>query len=129
MTRWSAARSCTYDSFAPPTPPECLPLLQKCPYLERELGFAFSIVPRCAPDSPPRLDDSDDVVGLQRFNREVIMQAALDRPNVAAVDQYPDFLGHANNANRQGCSRDDNTPWLFDGTHPNDRGNRQIAEK
>jgi lysophospholipase L1-like esterase len=46
--------------------------------------------------------------------------------------QYPDFPGHAGNANRRDCPhcyRDDNRAWLFDGTHPNEAGNQHIADK
>lgn len=42
------------------------------------------------------------------------------------------FLGHASNAERQGCphcSSDDNSLWLADGTHPNVAGHQHIADK
>lgn len=286
----SDQQTCAFDTFGLPTPEECLPLLQKCPYLQAEFGSIASIIPRCAPDSPQRVDDDDDIVGLdcgrprptrmvtlgdsiadcfipdfttcaptviseylrehyvpelqyqsvavsgaftadvlaqarlvapgpghllvwiyvggndlarcaqpalpptqacidnlmaalpgrwseifayftdserfpdgvtfmlntqyslfdqcrhalgperlafaeatiQRFNRDVIMQSARDRADAVAIDHYPDFLGHASNANRLGCPhcyRDDNSYWLFDGTHPNKRGGQHIADK
>jgi lysophospholipase L1-like esterase len=286
----SDQQNCSFDVVFVPSPEECLPLLQKCPYLQSEFGSISAIVPRCAADSPVRVDDNDDIVGLdcgrprptrmvtlgdsiawcflpdfttcaptviaeylrehyapelqyqsvavpgaitadvlgqarlvppgpghllvwiyvggndlarcaqptlpptqacienlmaalpgrwsevfayftdserfpdgvtfmlntqyslfdqcrhalgperlafaeatlQRFNRDIIMQSALDRADAVAIDQYPDFLGHAGNANRRGCphcSRDDNSYWLFDGTHPNKRGGQHIADK
>lgn len=293
VQRWSSEQnSCSFARIGtPPAPAECLPLLTKCPVLENDFGSASVIVPRCDPNSPMRVDDDDDVIGLdcarplptrmvtlgdsiascffpseysdcaptlvsdyirehyapglqyqslavpgietpavlnqamgvapgpghllvwvyvggnelarcrrptlpdtqacvdallaalpatwnqifayfddakrfpdgvtfmlntqyslydqcvhplgperlvfseaaiQRFNRDVIMRAALDRDNVVAIDQYPDFQGHANNADRQGCPhcyRDDNALWLLDGTHPNNSGNHHIADK
>lgn len=288
---WNDEQTCTYDTLnGVMTPEECLPLLQKCPAMERAFGPASWIVPRCAADSPVRVDDDDDIVGLdcgrppptrmvalgdsiancalsslhgtcaptliseymrerhvpelhyeslavsgaitadvlrqaslippgsghllvwiyvggndlarclltrplaqaciddvvaslavtwseiftyfsdpqrfpdgvsfmlntqyslfdqcedslgpedlafteaaiQRFNREIIMRAALERADAVAIDQYPDFLGHARSANRLGCPhcyRGDNSPWLLDGTHPNQRGMQHIADK
>jgi lysophospholipase L1-like esterase len=87
---------------------------------------------QCTRPRSPALGAAVDEPYLQRFNRDVIMQAALERSDTLAVDQYPDFLGHGGNADRRGCPhcyRDDNSFWLFDGTHPNDRGSQHIADK
>jgi hypothetical protein len=57
--------TCRVERLGPdPTPVACLPLLQHCPYLESEFGPASSIVLPCASASPPRIDESDDIVGL-----------------------------------------------------------------
>jgi hypothetical protein len=95
------------------------------------LNTQYSLYDQCVhPLGPERMEFAEATI--QRFNRDVIMSAALARDNVVAVDQYPDFLGHANQANHNGCphcSRDDNALWLLDGTHPNNRGNHHIADK
>lgn len=91
----------------------------------------YSLWDQCVhPLGPERGEFADTTI--RRFNEQVVMQAALGRPNVIAVDQYPDFLGHASNADRQGCphcSSDDNRLWLADGTHPNVAGHQHIADK
>jgi hypothetical protein len=94
------------------------------------LNTQYSLYDQCVHPLPERLEFAETTV--QRFNRDIIMRAALDRTNVVAIDQYPDFLGHAAGADRRGCPhcyRDDNALWLLDGTHPNNRGNHHIADK
>jgi lysophospholipase L1-like esterase len=95
------------------------------------LNTQYSPYDQCThPLGPERLAYAEATI--QRFNRDIIMQPALERGDAVAVDQYPDFLGHADNANHGGCpycSRDDNSDWLFDGTHPHVRGGQHIADK
>ena len=70
---------------------------------------------------------------IKEYNQRVFVDLALARPDAVAVDQYPDWNGHGNNANNARCPhcyRDDNSRWLFpDGIHPNVIGHQHIAAK
>jgi hypothetical protein len=70
---------------------------------------------------------------LQRFlqiNQGMFLDVAQARPDTIAIDHYPDFLGHADNANIRGCPHcgADNTPWTVI-AHPNAAGSAHIADK
>lgn len=70
---------------------------------------------------------------LMQYNDTLFILPAIERPDTITIDQLPDWLGHARNANKSGCpycSRDDNERWLQgDGIHPNALGHRHIAHK
>jgi hypothetical protein len=72
---------------------------------------------------------------LARFlnlNKLFFLDVAASRPDTVAIDHYPDFLGHAANANIKGCPYcgQDNTQWTDPvGFHPNVAGQTQIGDK
>jgi hypothetical protein len=69
---------------------------------------------------------------LQDVNKKLFVDVAVARSDAVAVDHYPDFLGHGQNANILGCPhcKDDRTTWIQpDGTHPNGAGHAHMAEK
>lgn len=72
---------------------------------------------------------------IRRVNERVLLQPALERNDVVALDQYPDWLGHGLNANDPTCPhcyKGDNTSWMAgdsDTTHPSGIGQQHIAEK
>jgi hypothetical protein len=70
---------------------------------------------------------------LQRFleiNQAMFLDVAQTRPDTIAIDHYPDFLGHTDNANIRGCPHcgADNTPWTVI-AHPNPAGSAHIADE
>jgi hypothetical protein len=68
---------------------------------------------------------------LQEINQKLFIDVALARADTVTVDLYPDWLGHAGNANVFGCPHcsTDNTLWQADHVHPNELGRQQIANK
>jgi hypothetical protein len=72
-----------------------------------------------------------DEIWLQEVNRRLFLDVADQRNDTVAVDHYPDWLGHGDNANILGCPhcRADNTSWMLDVFHPNAIGHRHIADK
>jgi hypothetical protein len=72
---------------------------------------------------------------LERFlnlNKVFFLDVAASRPDAVAIDHFPDFLGHAANANIKGCPYcgQDNTEWTDPiGFHPNEAGQAHIGEK
>jgi hypothetical protein len=81
--------------------------------------------PGARPDPGPAL--------LERFlalNQTFFLDVATARPDAIAIDHYPDFLGHADNANVRGCPHCgvDNTAWTFS-SHPTQAGSAHIADK
>ena len=63
----------------------------------------------------------------------MFVDRAIERADTVAIDQYPDWLGHGDNADNARCPhcyRDDNPHWLIgDGVHPSATGQRHIADK
>jgi lysophospholipase L1-like esterase len=94
------------------------------------LNAQYGLNDECNPDgsawSTPEI-----TAFLLEVNRRVFIEVAEARADAVAVDQYPDFLGHGNNANISGCPHcgEDNTAWISDGVHPNALGHAHIAEK
>jgi lysophospholipase L1-like esterase len=79
-----------------------------------------------------RIDFTEDVI--QRYNLQVPTALAVERDDTVTVDQYPEWLGHANTANDRSCPhcyQGDNTRWMLEGDpfHPNATGQQQIAEQ
>ena len=96
------------------------------------LNTQYSLFDSCQrPDQEEGfVDDAEAAIRL--YNEEVLIAAALERDDTTALDHFPDFLGHAQNANRGGCPHcyaDENETWLEDGIHPNGSGQREIFEK
>jgi hypothetical protein len=66
------------------------------------------------------------------LNKLFFLDVAEARPDTVAIDHYPDFLGHAANANIKGCPHcgQDNTQWTdFFGYHPNEAGRAHVGDK
>jgi hypothetical protein len=81
----------------------------------------------------PGLKPWNGTVPTARFlqiNQVMFLDVAQARPDAVAIDQYPDFLGHGDNANMRGCPHCgvDNTPWTI-GSHPTQAGAAHIGEK
>jgi hypothetical protein len=69
---------------------------------------------------------------LRSVNRQLFLDAAEQRSDTVAIDHYPDFLGHARNANIHGCHcQANNLHWLSytDSTHPNSLGYKHMTAK
>lgn len=69
---------------------------------------------------------------LESVNKNVFIDLAIERSDTVTIDQYPDWLGHGDNANVRGCPYcgKDNATWMAsDRIHPNDLGNAHIAAK
>jgi lysophospholipase L1-like esterase len=70
---------------------------------------------------------------ILRFNQAAELAPADARSDTIAIDQFPEWLGHARNAADAGCPHfdaNDHDAWLFfDGIHPNELGQCQIAAK
>jgi hypothetical protein len=65
-----------------------------------------------------------------QINQVLFLDVAQARFDTIAIDHYPDFLGHGDNANVRGCPYcgRDNTPWTM-ASHPNEVGSAHIADK
>ena len=66
------------------------------------------------------------------LNKLFFLDVAASCPDTIAIDHYPDFLGHAANANIKGCPYcgQDNTEWTDPlGFHPNGAGHTHIGDK
>jgi hypothetical protein len=87
--------------------------------------FDLCDVPGSSPDPGPILRER-----FLQINRTMFLDVAEARPDAVAIDHYPDFLGHADNANVRGCPYcgADNTPWTF-ARHPSEAGSAHIADK
>jgi lysophospholipase L1-like esterase len=69
---------------------------------------------------------------LREVNRRMFLDVAERRADTVAVDQYPDWLGHGDNANIRGCPHcgRDNATWMAtDRIHPNELGYAHMAAK
>jgi hypothetical protein len=68
---------------------------------------------------------------LQEVNQRMFLDVAERRSDTVALDHYRPWLGHGINADNAGCPHcgADNTSWMFDNSHPNDIGYRQMADR
>jgi hypothetical protein len=67
---------------------------------------------------------------IKDMNQKVFLDVAEARPDTIAIDHYPDFLGHGENADVSGCPYcgADNTPWVY-AVHPTVAGYAHMAAK
>lgn len=69
---------------------------------------------------------------LQAVNRSVFIALGENRSDTVTIDQYPDWLGHGDNANVLACPHcgRDNTSWMaLDRIHPNALGYAHMTAK
>jgi hypothetical protein len=92
-------------------------------YVPRDNCAAPGAAPWRGPEAVQRLLD---------LNKLFFLDVAEARPDAAAIDHYPDFLGHAANANIKDCPHcgQNNAQWTDPyGIHPNGAGQTHVAEK
>jgi hypothetical protein len=75
------------------------------------------------------ISDFDEGV-IRCVNRLLFREIAEARTDAVAVDQYPGWLGHGNNADVPTCPyySAGAESWMADSVHPNVLGNRHLAE-